>query len=51
MPTYDFTCMPCDVTVERYFTFNETPRVECETCGNPMIKAIPNTPAHFKGEG
>ena len=51
MPVYDFACMSCDVQVERYFTFNEEHRVECETCGNQMIKVMPSVPAHFKGGG
>ena len=51
LPTYDFTCVGCDIEVERYFTFEETHRVECEKCGNPMIKAFSATPAHFKGGG
>ena len=51
LPTYDFTCVGCDIEVERYFTFEETHRVECEQCGNTMIKAYTATPAHFKGGG
>jgi len=51
LPTYDFTCVGCDIEVERYFTFDETHRVECEKCGNPMIKSFSATPAHFKGGG
>ena len=51
LPTYDFTCVGCDIEVERYFTFDEEHRVECEQCGNAMIKAFTATPAHFKGGG
>ena len=51
MPIYDFTCFGCDLTVERYFTFYEDHRVECEKCGNQMIKVMSPTPSHFKGGG
>ena len=51
MPNYDFTCIACDITVERYFTFEEDHRVECESCGNSMVKVIAATPSHFKGTG
>jgi len=51
MPTYDFTCIGCDLTVERYFTFHEERRVECDQCGNQMLKSLTATPAHFKGGG
>jgi len=51
MPTYDFACIACDTEVERYFTFNEEHRVECEKCGNSMVKVIQATPSHFKGGG
>ena len=51
MPNYDFVCISCDIQVERYFTFEEDHRVECEQCGNEMIKVMSATPAHFKGGG
>lgn len=51
MPNYDFVCLACDVEVERYFTFEEAQRVECEQCGNEMLKVFLTTPAHFKGGG
>jgi len=51
LPTYDFACITCDIQVERYFTFNEEHRVECEKCGNSMVKVLTATPAHFRGGG
>lgn len=51
MPNYDFTCVGCDSTVERYFKFDQERRVECEKCGNQMIQVFQATPAHFKGGG
>jgi putative FmdB family regulatory protein len=51
MPSYDFCCLSCDIEVERYFTFEEDHRVECEKCGNEMIKVFNPTPTHFKGGG
>ena len=40
MPNYDFVCISCDIQVERYFTFEEDHRVECEQCGNEMIMCL-----------
>jgi len=51
MPSYDFACVACDTQIERYFTFEENHRVECEHCGNQMIKVFQANPAHFKGGG
>jgi putative FmdB family regulatory protein len=51
MPTYEFACIPCDIQIEQYFTFHEDHRVECEKCGNAMIKVMQATPAQFKGGG
>ncbi len=51
LPTYDFACIGCDIEVEKYFSFTDEHRVECEKCGNAMIKVLSATPAHFKGGG
>jgi putative FmdB family regulatory protein len=51
LPTYNFSCIACDIDIERYFTFNEEHRIECEQCGNPMVKVITAPPTHFKGGG
>lgn len=51
MPTYDFTCLTCDKTIELHFAFNDLSRPTCETCGNQLNKVYSPTPAHFKGGG
>lgn len=51
MPTYDFACLTCDIQVERYFAFNEEQHVDCEKCGNAMVRVYNAPPAHFKGGG
>ena len=51
MPNYDFACISCDIQIERYFTFEEKQRVECEKCGNLMVRVFSAPPAHFKGGG
>ena len=51
MPDYDFTCIACDITVTRYFTFHEKHHVECESCGNEMLRVYQPNAAIFKGGG
>lgn len=51
MPNYDFVCISCDITTEKFFYFNEDQRVECEKCGNIMNKVFQANPTHFKGGG
>jgi len=51
MPHYDFTCLRCDVTVEKYFSFEENQRPTCDICGEFLNKVFNSTPTHFKGGG
>jgi hypothetical protein len=51
MPKYDFTCLPCDSTVEMHFAFDSTNRPSCEKCGEFMIKVYTPPAVQFKGGG
>lgn len=51
MPKYDFSCLNCDTTVELEFGFNETPRPQCEKCGEFLNRVYTAPAAHFKGGG
>jgi putative FmdB family regulatory protein len=51
MPKYDFTCLPCDSTVEMHFVFDSTNRPACEKCGEFMIKVYTPPAVQFKGGG
>jgi len=51
VPNYDFTCLRCDVTVEKYFAFEDNSRPTCDKCGEFLNKVFSATPAHFKGGG
>ena len=51
MPNYDFDCKECDITIERHFSFHETPKVDCEKCGEPMKRVFNAPPAIFRGGG
>jgi putative FmdB family regulatory protein len=51
MPNYDFTCIPCDRTIEIHRAYNDTSGVVCEVCGGFMIKAFSAPGIHFKGGG
>jgi putative FmdB family regulatory protein len=51
MPKYDFSCIPCDSTVEMHFTFDSVERPICEKCGGFMIKVYTPPAVQFKGGG
>jgi len=51
VPNYDFTCLRCDVTVEKYLRFDDNARLICKKCGDFMQKVFNPIPAHFKGGG
>jgi putative FmdB family regulatory protein len=51
MPKYDFTCIPCDTTVELNFGFDDTHRPLCEKCGEFLSKAWTPPAIHLKGGG
>ena len=51
MPKYDFTCIPCDTTVEMHIGFDDVHRPTCDTCGNFLTKVWTPPAVHFKGGG
>jgi putative FmdB family regulatory protein len=51
MPKYDFTCVPCDSTVEMHLTFDTVTRPQCEKCGEFMAKVWTPPAVQFKGGG
>jgi putative FmdB family regulatory protein len=51
MPKYDFTCVPCDKTVEMHASYGATDLPICESCGCKMIKVYTPPAVHFKGGG
>jgi putative FmdB family regulatory protein len=51
MPKYDFTCIPCDSTVEMHLAFDSTDRPACEKCGEFMIKVYTPPAVQFNGGG
>jgi putative FmdB family regulatory protein len=34
MPTYDYVCVKCNNIQEQKHSFNETPKILCEICGD-----------------
>lgn len=52
MPRYDFTCIPCDYTIEVNRSFEEADKeLFCEKCGNKMNKVYGAVGIQFKGSG
>lgn len=51
VPTYDFTCISCDVTKEIQLSFEDNIRPTCDKCGEFLNKVFSAIPAHFKGGG
>lgn len=39
MPTYEFSCIECDISVERNIKAEERDSQFCETCGNKLIRS------------
>ena len=51
MPRYDFTCVPCDSTVEMHLSVDSADRPACDRCGSFMTKVWTPPAVHFKGGG
>lgn len=52
MPTYEYACMECDLSIEKQKSFAEAESVEiCEKCGNKMVKVFGTFGIQFKGTG
>jgi len=50
MPTYDYQCPKCKVTIEHYSAFSETTAPMCD-CGQTMQKIYSSPGVIFKGDG
>ena len=52
MPTYEYSCIECDYTIEKIKSFSEADRVEfCEKCGAILNKVYGSFGIQFKGTG
>ena len=40
MPRYRYVCEICDVDQTAYHLYDDTPRIECKSCSNVMIRAL-----------
>lgn len=40
MPTYDYFCKKCDITIEVNHSINESPEIHCEKCKKIMVRTI-----------
>lgn len=50
MPTYEFTCLPCDKTITATMKYEELDNLTCPNCGNPMKRSY-SFGVSFKGSG
>ena len=51
MPTYEFKCPLCEVTVGKSFAVYSNHSMFCEDCKVPMAKVFTAPGVIFKGEG
>lgn len=51
MPTYEFKCNTCGLSIDVYFSFQDKQEPKCTHCNDLMTKVITAPPAHFKGGG
>jgi putative FmdB family regulatory protein len=51
MPIYEYACIKCNKAVELIHKHDDTPNVECESCGKSMDKQIGLTTFRLKGGG
>lgn len=52
MPTYEYSCIECDINMEKHKSFSEAESLEfCEKCGNKMIKVYGTFGIKFNGSG
>ena len=53
MPSYDYTCLACDVTVTKTRSITESePTYVCDSCGNKLIRSYSGSPSvKFNGSG
>lgn len=52
MPTYEYSCIECDIDIEKHKPFSESESSEfCEKCGNKMTKVYGSFGIQFNGSG
>jgi putative FmdB family regulatory protein len=52
MPTYQFTCIECDDTIDHFFPITQKDHtLLCEKCGNKRNKVLGVGAVNFKGSG
>ena len=51
MPTYEFKCNKCQMTLEQVFSVYTNATMWCETCKLPMEKQFASVNVIFKGDG
>lgn len=51
MPTFEFKCPKCFITLEQYFGQGDEPTMRCFDCQEEMIKQFTPPAIHFKGDG
>lgn len=51
MPTYEFKCPQCEITVDKSFDVYSNHSMFCEDCGVKMAKVFSSPGVIFKGDG
>lgn len=51
MPTYDFKCPECQVSIEQSFSVYSNATIWCSDCQIPMEKQFTSPGVIFKGDG
>lgn len=53
MPTYTYTCIPCDLSVDKLRSISEEePIYMCDSCGGKLIRSYQGSPTiRFNGSG
>lgn len=52
MPSYQFTCIHCDDTIDKFIPITQKDHtVVCEKCGNKRTKVLGVGAVTFKGNG
>lgn len=53
MPTYSYTCLACDIDVDKIRSIAEDePTYICESCGNKLVRSYAGSPSiTFNGSG
>ena len=51
LPTYEFKCPKCQITIEQSFSVYSNHQIWCSDCQIPMEKQFTNPGVIFKGDG